>query len=82
MVLAEVRLLSEGVESSIEWHMISQDWRVRSIGPRFILQQDKDPKHTAKVIQNYLWRKEASLKPLDLEQPTSRVPTESACQNT
>lgn len=24
------------------------------IGPKFILQQDNDPKHTAKVIKNYL----------------------------
>lgn len=82
MVLVEVRLLVEGVESSVEWHMISQDWRVHTIGPRFILQQDKDPKHTAKVIQSYLWRKETSLKPLDLEQPTSRLPSETVCQNT
>lgn len=28
------------------------------IGPKFILQQDNDPEHTAKVIQNYLQRKE------------------------
>ena len=28
------------------------------IGPKFILQQDNDPKHTAKVIKNYLQRKE------------------------
>ena len=28
------------------------------IGPKFILQQDNDPKHTANVIQNYLQRKE------------------------
>lgn len=64
--------------------MISQDWQVNTIGPRFIttLQQDKDPKHTAKVIKNYLWREEASLKPLDLEQPTSRLPSETVCQNT
>ena len=30
----------------------------RMIGPKFILQQDNDPKHTAKVIKNYLQRKE------------------------
>jgi len=28
------------------------------IGPIFILQHDNDPKHTAKVIKNYLQRKE------------------------
>ena len=28
------------------------------IGPKVILQHDKDPKHTAKVIKNYLQRKE------------------------
>ncbi|MBN3274473.1 TCB2 transposase, partial [Polyodon spathula] len=28
------------------------------IGPKFILQHDNDPKHTAKVIKNYLQRKE------------------------
>ena len=30
----------------------------RMIGPKFILQQDNDPKHTAKVIKNYLQCKE------------------------
>ena len=30
----------------------------RLIGPKFILQQDNDPKHTANVIKNYLQRKE------------------------
>lgn len=24
------------------------------IGPKFVLRQDNDPKHTAKVIKNYL----------------------------
>lgn len=28
------------------------------IGPKFTLQQDNDPKHTANVIENYLQRKE------------------------
>ena len=28
------------------------------IGPKFILQQDNDPKHTANVIKKYLQRKE------------------------
>lgn len=28
------------------------------IGPKFIGQQDSDPKHTAKVTENYLQRKE------------------------
>lgn len=31
---------------------------VCGIGPKFILQWDKGPKHTAKVIENYLWHKE------------------------
>lgn len=30
----------------------------RMIGPKFILQHDNDPKHTANVIKNYLQRKE------------------------
>ena len=51
-------LKKEGYHSILQLHAIPCGWRL--IGASFLLQQDNDPKHSSKLCNNYLGKKQSA----------------------
>ena len=60
-------LNQKGNHSILQRHAIPSGWCL--VGQGFILQQDNDPKHTSRLCQNYLWRKEQDCRLQIMEWP-------------